>query len=461
LRPLNTVASQLSALALEVDGPALDGSERARACNADLDRPCSDSELLHYLLQSESSRQELERHTNDLKNRLHELATAIRETEQATQSKSDFLATMSHEIRTPLNGIIGMTSVLLAKNLGSTERDCVETIRSSGEALLAVIDGILDFSKIEAGRLELDCVEFSPAFVLQDAIHIVSPAAARKSLELAIVTDPNLPSSVRGDMIRLRQVLLNLLSNAVKFTDSGTIELKAELLSRAPATYKLRFSVADRGIGITEEEQARLFQPFTQANASTARSHGGTGLGLAICKQLVELMGGRIGVESRSGEGSTFWFTMDVLAPESSPALAEAPAPEPSANGAAPKNFRILLVEDNAVNQKVALLMLKKLGHSADVAQNGVEAIAALAAKEYDLVLMDCLMPEMDGFEATRRIRTSARNAKLPIVAMTANAFTEDREACLEAGMSDYLSKPVRDSELRQKLDRWLPNRSA
>ncbi len=403
-----------------------------------VERRCSESEMLHYLLQAEASRQELER---------------------AAQRKSDFLAAMSHEIRTPLNGIIGMTAILLAKKLDDAERDCVEIIRNSGEALLSIIDEILDFSKIEAGQMELECAEFELAQALQGALQIVTPAAARKSIRLLSEIDPAIPRAIRGDLVRLRQVLLNLLSNAVKFSAQGNVELNVTLAAAQPGEYELRFTVTDQGIGIGEHEQARLFQPFRQADASTTRKFGGTGLGLAISKRLVELMGGTIGVNSRPGHGSSFWFTIKALpSSEPMPAINEAPTP-PLVVDPAIQNFRILLVEDNGINQKVALLMLKGLGYRADTVANGIEALAAIASKEYDLVLMDCLMPQMDGFETTRRIRAqSGAGSQVPIVAMTANAFAKDREECLAAGMSDFIPKPVRREELRQKLAAWLPS---
>ncbi len=283
-----------------------------------IDRECTETEVLHYMLQAEATRQELERSTHDLRQLMEQSARATREAQSAARGKSDFLAMMSHEIRTPLNGIIGMTAVLLSRDLGAQERDCVETIRSSGEALLAVIDDLLDFSKIEAGRLELECADFHPAQVIEQAVQIVRGAAASKSLSLRTEILPAVPATARGDMLRLRQVLLNLLGNAVKFTATGSVELKAEMLSSSETGYELRFSITDTGIGISEEQQSKLFQPFAQANASTARTYGGTGLGLAICKQIVDLMGGNIGVQSRPGEGSTFWFTVKLLPPERS-----------------------------------------------------------------------------------------------------------------------------------------------
>lgn len=422
-----------------------------------IDRVCTETEVLHYMLQAEAARQDLERSTDDLKQLMEQSARAAREAQTAARGKGEFLAMMSHEIRTPLNGIIGMTSVLLSKDLGPQERDCVETIRSSGEALLAVIDDLLDFSKVEAGRLELEYADFKPAEVIDQAVQIVRGAAASKALALRTDIHPALPPAVRGDMIRLRQVLLNLLGNAVKFSDTGAVEIRAEMIAASESGWELRFFVTDKGIGISEEQQAKLFQPFTQASVSTARKYGGTGLGLAICKQIVDLMGGSIGVQSRPGEGSTFWFTAKVLRPERDFAPAKPLTPQPSSAEPLTRNFRILLVEDNPLNQKVALIMLEKLGYKADVANDGRDALQIVARNHYDLVLMDCRMPEMDGFEATRRIRAMhGRSAQVPIIAMTAGAYSRDREACLAAGMTDYLSKPVRELQLKTKLDHWL-----
>jgi len=427
---------------------------------APMDRPCTESEMLQYLLEMESSRQELQRYATELNRLVDQSVKATREAEVATRKKSDFLATMSHEIRTPLNGIIGMTSVLLARELDSAGRDCVETIRSSGEALLAIIDDILDFSKIEAGHLQLECADFDLHRAVHDAMQIVQNAAARKGIRLVAAIDAAVPRTVCGDIVRLRQILLNLLSNAIKFTAAGTIEVKAELARLTQEQCEIRFQVIDPGIGMTSEQQAKLFQPFSQAEASTTRKFGGTGLGLAISKRLAELMGGEIGVESRVGEGSTFWFTVKLVSRHrgrTEEAVVAAPAAKTGS-----KHFRLLLVEDNTINQKVALAMLKNLGYQADVVCNGVEAVKAVASQHYDLLLMDCLMPEMDGFEATRSIRGQGEwCAEIPIIAMTANAFAEDRNACLAAGMTDYLSKPVREVELRKKLERWLAVREA
>lgn len=431
---------------------------------AAIERVAASEDLLQFFLAVESSRQETETYNNYLSSAVRQATRERSDAETSAKLKSEFLATMSHEMRTPLNGIIGMTSVLLSRQLGERERDYVETIRQAGESLRAIVDDVLDLSKIEAGKLRLENAAFELSRAVTDALQIVQTAAAQKPLNFVVKNDPYLPKWVRGDVTRIRQILLNLLSNAIKFTDEGTIEIRTRAQffgDPGQPECELLFSVKDQGIGITEEQQRKLFQPFTQAEDSTTRRYGGTGLGLAICRRLTELMGGQIGVTSHYGDGSLFWFTVrlevaraPLIAPElEAPALQEPPSP---------KDVRILLVEDNKINQKVALLMLKNLGYPVDVAHNGSAALVALAAKHYDLVLMDCMMPEMDGFEATRRLRALAGHGQIvPVIAMTASAFDDDRLACLTAGMNDFISKPVCEADLGSKLAFWLsPDRT-
>ena len=402
-----------------------------------------------------AQKQELKDLLKKLEQNNRELENQKEKAEEATRVKAMFLANMSHEIRTPLNGIIGISKVLEESALDENQKELAGIITASGENLLNIINDILDFSKIESGQIQLENIDFNVKEVVNNIVKLLQFNAGKKSLKLIVELDKKIPETLTGDPFRLNQIITNLVNNAIKFTEKGWVRISAELMKKENSNVEILFKITDTGIGISEEGIKKLFKEFSQTENSTSRKYGGTGLGLAICRNLTSLMGGTIGVKSEPEKGSEFWFRLKFN-------YKEEKMSSTIKKVEIPNDTRILYAEDNPINQKVTQLLLQKIGVTCDIANDGNEAFAKFMKNNYELILMDMQMPELDGIGATRKIREyeEANGEKEPvcIVAVTANAFSEDRQKCIDAGMNDFISKPFKEYELQKIIENAVGN---